>query len=63
MEKTKQILVWILTCSAILFGIAGFIVPPTGVVDSSVLWLVAQFQVFAASILGIDLQKVKLMKK
>lgn len=62
MEKTKHIVFWILVVSAVGFGIAGFVVPPTGVVDPSVLWLVAQFQIFAASILGIDLHKIKLLK-
>lgn len=60
---TKKILAICLTVSAIGFGVAGFIVPPTGVISSSVLWFTAQLQVFAATLLGIDLEKAKLLKK
>lgn len=61
--KVKRILAIILTISAILFGIAGFVVPPVGIINSSVLWFTAQLFVFSATLLGIDIEYVKLLKK
>lgn len=63
MFKTKKILSILLTIASIGFGVAGFIVPPTGKIDSSVLWFTAQLFVFAATLLGIDVEFVKLLKK
>lgn len=60
--KTKIILAWILAMSAVGFGVAGFCVPPVGVINSSVLWLVAQFLLFSATLLGIDIEYLKLLK-
>ena len=49
------------------FGIAGFIVPPPGEVHDSVLYLIAQFLLLTASILGVGAmfasQKISLQKK
>ena len=39
--------------AAVGFGIAGFIVPPPGQVHDSVLYLIAQFLLLTASILGV----------
>ena len=39
--------------AAVGFGIAGFIVPPPGEVHDSVLYLIAQFLLLTASILGV----------
>lgn len=61
--KLKKFIAVVLVISAIAFGIAGFIVPPTGVISSSVLWFTAQLFVFAATLLGIDIEFVKLLKK
>lgn len=61
--KTKRILAILLTVASLCFGVAGFLVPPTGVIDSSVLWFTAQLFVFAATLLGIDIEFVKLLKK
>lgn len=63
MIKLKKILSIILTISSICFGIAGFFVPPLGVINSSVLWFTAQLFVFAATLLGIDVEYIKLLKK
>ena len=63
MLKIKKVLAICLTVAAIGFGVAGFIVPPTGVISSSVLWLTAQIFVFAATLLGIDIEYIKLLKK
>jgi hypothetical protein len=53
--------------AAIGFGIAGFIVPPPGEVHDSVLYLIAQFLLLTASILGVGAmfasQKITLQKK
>ena len=39
---------------SILFGIAGFCVPPMGEINSSVLYLIAQLLVLCATFLGLD---------
>lgn len=56
MVKIKRILLVIAFVAAIGFGIGGFCVPPPGIIDSSVLWLIAQFLLFCCSVLGIDLR-------
>jgi len=63
MLKVKKILAIGLTVAAIGFGAAGFVVPPTGIISSSVLWFTAQIFVFAATLLGIDVEYIKLLKK
>ena len=53
--------------AAVGFGIAGFIVPPPGEVHESVLYLIAQFLLLTASILGVGAmfasQKMSLQRK
>ena len=39
---------------AVFFGIAGFCVPPLGIIDGSVLYLCAQFLLLTASLLGVS---------
>ena len=39
---------------AMVFAIAGIIIPPLGVIDGSVLILIAQLLVFCATFFGID---------
>ena len=39
--------------AAIGFGIAGFVVPPSGEIHDSVLYLIAQFLLLTASIFGV----------
>lgn len=63
MLKLKKILAVILTISAVGFGIAGFCVPVVGVIDSSILWFVAQLLLYSATLLGIDIEYIKLFKK
>ena len=41
-------------CSAVAFAAAGLYLPPTGVIDSTVLMLVAQLLVLCATLLGVD---------
>jgi hypothetical protein len=53
------VLGWVLT-------IAGFIAPPVGIVSDSVLWILGQGLVYAASVLGIGMYvtgSVKTMKR
>lgn len=53
--------------AAIGFGIAGFVTPPPGEVHDSVLYLIAQFLLLTASILGVGAmfqqQKYSILKK
>lgn len=63
MVKVKKILAICLTVASLGFGVAGFVVPPTGVISSSVLWFCAQCFLFAATLLGIDLEYIKYFKK
>ena len=39
--------------AAVVFGIAGFIVPPEGGIHDSVLYLIAQFLVLTGSLFGV----------
>ena len=41
-------------CSAVAFAAAGLFLPPQGVIDSTVLMLVAQLLVLCATLLGVD---------
>lgn len=61
--KTRTILAVCLAVAAIGFGVAGFIVPPVGVINSSVLWFIAQMFLFSATLLGIDVEYLKILKK
>lgn len=40
--------------AAVGFGVAGFCVPPVGEISDPVLWLIAQFLMYAALAMGID---------
>lgn len=39
---------------AVVFAVAGFSVPPLGIIDGSVLYLCAQFLLLTASLLGVS---------
>jgi hypothetical protein len=39
---------------AILFGCAALVIPPRGVIDSSVLVLIAQLLILCATFLGVE---------
>lgn len=52
----KTYLIWICICWAILMSIAGLILPPLGVIDNSLLILIAQLLVFIASLLGLSIK-------
>lgn len=52
----RTYLVAICLAWAILVSIAGLILPPLGVIDNSLLILIAQLLVFIASLLGISIK-------
>ena len=65
--KTRDIIVWIAACIAFLSGIglciAGFIVPPTGVISGSVLTATGEFLTFFGSVFGIgEYTKIQIEK-
>lgn len=48
---------------AAFLAIASLFIPPSGVIDSSALWAVAQFLVMCCTILGIDVEFKKFLAK
>lgn len=40
--------------SAIIIGFICIFIPPHGIIDSSVLWFIAQLLIFTSTIIGID---------
>lgn len=61
-EKTKIYLSIASFIFAIIFGIAGFCVPPIGIINSSVLYFTAQLFLFTATLLGVNIDFTKLKK-
>ena len=66
-SNTRDIIVWIAACIAFLTGIglciAGFIVPPTGVISGSVLTATGEFLTFFGSVFGIgEFTKIQIEK-
>ena len=49
-------MIWISLAWAFAMSVAGLVLPPLGVIDSSVLILIAQILVFVASILGLRIK-------
>ena len=49
-------MIWICLAWAFAMSVAGLILPPLGVSDSSILILIAQILVFVASILGLRIK-------
>ena len=58
-NQSKEIVAHIAAGLMLLFGMvittAGFIIPPTGEIHESVLWIFGQTLVFAGAILGVSL--------
>ena len=48
-----MLMIWISLAWAFAMSVAGLVLPPLGVIDGSVLILIAQILVFVASILGL----------
>ncbi len=53
-EIIKQCISVVAFLAAIVIGFIALFIPPTGIIDASVLWFTAQLLVFVAGILGID---------
>lgn len=51
MRKVLSLLSFV---AALVFGVIAMFTPPYAVIDSSVLWFIAQMLVFCASLIGID---------
>ena len=62
MEKIRKILCVLLVISAIVIAFVVLYIPPVGIIDSSVLWFIAQSLIFSASIIGIDLKILDVFK-
>lgn len=56
MRMIKTYLIWICIFWAFLMSVAGLILPPLGVIDNSLLILIAQLLVFIASLLGLSIK-------
>lgn len=56
MRMIKAYLIWICISWAFLMSVAGLILPPLGVIDNSLLILIAQLLVFIASLLGLSIK-------
>lgn len=63
-SKTLKSLISIISfLAAIVIGFIALFIPPTGVIDASVLWFTAQLLVFTSGLLGIDISIDSLKKK
>lgn len=59
MKNTFNKVICIITLiTGIAFGIAGLYLPPIGIIDNSVLILVAQLLVYSASVIKIKINNV-----
>lgn len=54
----NKILCIITLITGIAFGIAGLCLPPIGIIDNSVLILIAQLLVYSASVIKIKIKNV-----
>ena len=53
--KLKKIIAVLSFISAIIIGFIALYLPPTGIIDTSVLWFIAQLLVFTSNIFGFNL--------
>ena len=53
-ETIKHIISIVAFVAAIVIGFIALFMPPTGIIDASVLWFTAQLLVFVSGLLGID---------
>lgn len=54
MQMIKKIISVASFTAAIVIGFCALFIPPLGIIDSSVLWFVAQLLVFTSSLLGTN---------
>lgn len=57
--KTKKAIAVLSFVSAIVIGFIALFLPPEGVIDSSVLWFIAQLLVFTSNIFGFNFNVFK----
>lgn len=66
-QKSKEVIGYVFAAVSMIVGfglsIAGFIVPPTGVISESVLVLLSQCLVFSGAICGVSLHVNNEIKK
>lgn len=54
MKKIKKIFSVISFLTAIVIGFLAMYLPPTGIIDNSILWFIAQLLLFTSTIIGVD---------
>ena len=54
-KTLKAIISVVAFLAAVVIGFIALFIPPTGIIDASVLWFIAQLLVFVSSLLGINL--------
>lgn len=54
-ENTKVGLAIACTICAVVIGFMALLIPPHGIIDSSVLWFTSQLLIFTATMLGVNL--------
>lgn len=54
-KTIKAIMSIVAFLAAIVIGFIALFIPPTGIIDASVLWFTAQLLVFVSGLLGINL--------
>ena len=59
MRLLKNSLALVSFISAIVIGFIALYLPPRGIIDTSVLWFVAQLLVFTSNILGFNFRVFK----
>lgn len=59
MKILKRIVAIVSFIVAIVIGFIAIFLPPKGVIDSSVLWFIAQLLVFTSNIFGFNLDVFK----
>lgn len=62
-DNVKIFIAIISVVAAIVIAFCALYIPPVGIIDSSVLWFIAQALLFAASIIGIDFKIKDVFKK
>lgn len=51
-----MLMIWISLAWAFAMSVAGLVLPPLGVIDNSILILIAQILVFVASLMGLRIK-------
>ena len=54
MKRTKHIISICAFIASLIAGFTALFIPPTGIIDHSVLWWVAQLLCFTSAMLGVD---------